>query len=285
MLRQVHSLFLLTLSIPTLSLGLASNAHAFIINAGEVPAAGTETYTITCDSKKYPKECPTGTVTVTVNNLTKGEKPDKKIMDIVDAFTSQQPFLMASELGTASVRVPGATAVITGKGTTGEDDTFAMANGPGYGRTAFTGDLTGFGYDGTSAGEYLVAFGYDGLSINSDITYTSLAVKTLGGLATATYDDLLAQLPMALQADLSLNPATDEITFRFPDSASNPFVSAAALDPGVTRTLTLAVPEPATWAMMLAGFGMTGAIMRRRRPPERGPADVNRTGWPAGAHF
>ena len=27
-----------------------------------------------------------------------------------------------------------------------------------------------------------------------------------------------------------------------------------------------AVPEPATWAMMIAGFGMAGAMMRRRRP-------------------
>ncbi|MBA2466428.1 MAG: PEPxxWA-CTERM sorting domain-containing protein, partial [Sphingomonas sp.] len=26
-----------------------------------------------------------------------------------------------------------------------------------------------------------------------------------------------------------------------------------------------AVPEPATWAMMLIGFGATGAAMRRRR--------------------
>jgi hypothetical protein len=25
-----------------------------------------------------------------------------------------------------------------------------------------------------------------------------------------------------------------------------------------------AVPEPATWAMMIAGFGMTGAALRRR---------------------
>lgn len=29
-----------------------------------------------------------------------------------------------------------------------------------------------------------------------------------------------------------------------------------------------AVPEPATWALMLAGFGMTGFAMRRRRKPE-----------------
>jgi hypothetical protein len=32
---------------------------------------------------------------------------------------------------------------------------------------------------------------------------------------------------------------------------------AARVDPGV--------PEPASWAMLIAGFGLTGAAMRRRR--------------------
>jgi hypothetical protein len=27
----------------------------------------------------------------------------------------------------------------------------------------------------------------------------------------------------------------------------------------------LGVPEPASWAMLIAGFGLTGAAMRRRR--------------------
>jgi hypothetical protein len=31
-----------------------------------------------------------------------------------------------------------------------------------------------------------------------------------------------------------------------------------------TGTFT-AVPEPASWAMLIAGFGLTGAVMRRRR--------------------
>lgn len=33
----------------------------------------------------------------------------------------------------------------------------------------------------------------------------------------------------------------------------------------LTPTPTSAVPEPATWAMMIAGFGMVGAQLRRRR--------------------
>ena len=33
----------------------------------------------------------------------------------------------------------------------------------------------------------------------------------------------------------------------------------------ITTQATGAVPEPANWAMLIAGFGLTGAVMRRRR--------------------
>lgn len=32
-----------------------------------------------------------------------------------------------------------------------------------------------------------------------------------------------------------------------------------------TQTITAGVPEPASWALMISGFGMTGAMLRRRR--------------------
>jgi hypothetical protein len=32
-------------------------------------------------------------------------------------------------------------------------------------------------------------------------------------------------------------------------------------------TVSPAVPEPATWAMMLLGFGAAGFMLRRRRAP------------------
>ena len=34
---------------------------------------------------------------------------------------------------------------------------------------------------------------------------------------------------------------------------------------GANLLITGAVPEPASWAMLIAGFGLTGAMMRRRR--------------------
>jgi hypothetical protein len=36
-------------------------------------------------------------------------------------------------------------------------------------------------------------------------------------------------------------------------------------DPVVTATVTASVPEPAGWALMIAGFGLAGAALRRRR--------------------
>lgn len=47
----------------------------------------------------------------------------------------------------------------------------------------------------------------------------------------------------------------------FADDIRLTSVSVSAFDP--TRTLG-AVPEPATWAMMIMGFGATGALLRRR---------------------
>jgi hypothetical protein len=51
-------------------------------------------------------------------------------------------------------------------------------------------------------------------------------------------------------------------------SESNPFTDGLPEGDGEPTDVRLpsgAVPEPATWAMMIAGFGMAGAMMRRRR--------------------
>ena len=47
------------------------------------------------------------------------------------------------------------------------------------------------------------------------------------------------------------------------DTMSNPVrvtITGLTLPPGIGG-----VPEPASWAMLIAGFGLTGAVMRRRR--------------------
>ena len=275
MTGQIRVPVLTGLFAAALSFGLAPQAQAFLINPGDVPGGKggtTETYTIPCAKSAT---CPTGSVTVKVD-VTRPMSREDKSAAIVDAFTAQHPELNATAQGKASVSVPGATAGITSSGTTGEADRFAMATGPGYGSTAFAGALTGLGFDGSSQAEYFVEFGDDSFLATSDIFYGSLADKTLGGLATATYDNLLAALPTALQGDLSLDLSSDTITFAFDKSSSNPFDMAFALDPGVTRTQTLAfLPEPGVWAMMLIGLGAVGVVIRgARRRTGQVPASV-----------
>ena len=47
--------------------------------------------------------------------------------------------------------------------------------------------------------------------------------------------------------------------------APNTFGTAGAATLTITRAAVAAVPEPATWAMMLIGFGAMGVSLRRRR--------------------
>jgi hypothetical protein len=42
------------------------------------------------------------------------------------------------------------------------------------------------------------------------------------------------------------------------------------VSPGITQPPTPAIPEPATWMMMILGFGILGSVMRRRRKLAQG---------------
>jgi hypothetical protein len=57
-------------------------------------------------------------------------------------------------------------------------------------------------------------------------------------------------------------------TFAYTDAAGNPFTGGGQANVGLIEIIDninyRAVPEPATWAMMIAGFGLAGAAMRRR---------------------
>jgi hypothetical protein len=62
-------------------------------------------------------------------------------------------------------------------------------------------------------------------------------------------------------SSLSMNHTVDETTYYVRTSTPYLLIDNLAFveNYGV-------VPEPATWAMMIAGFGLTGAVIRRRRP-------------------
>ncbi len=62
--------------------------------------------------------------------------------------------------------------------------------------------------------------------------------------------------------------AGDILSFRFSKSVGQQFGSLAGIGAVIdfTPNATGAVPEPATWGMMILGFGAIGASMRRRKP-------------------
>jgi hypothetical protein len=65
----------------------------------------------------------------------------------------------------------------------------------------------------------------------------------------------------------------DNFTFAYTDAAGNPFTGGPGTNVGLIEVIDnitfdvadAVVPEPATWAMMILGFGGVGATMRRRR--------------------
>ena len=73
-----------------------------------------------------------------------------------------------------------------------------------------------------------------------------------------------ARLTFGFLSGLNFNPNINN-TYRIDLSAGgNTVTSFAQLGTGAP-----AVPEPATWAMMLIGFGAMGVSLRRRRPVDR----------------
>lgn len=117
---------------------------------------------------------------------------------------------------------------------------------------------------------------------------TSGTINTLGGLSTGAgaltpgsgnspsgfffYDSLLtpAQNPLITNGGLLFNIAGDEVniysngqgpaTYQFYSRANGANAGNFAL-----TQVGGGVPEPASWALMIGGFGLAGAALRRRR--------------------
>jgi hypothetical protein len=67
----------------------------------------------------------------------------------------------------------------------------------------------------------------------------------------------------------------DNFTFAYTNAAGSPFTGPGDIAGGLAEVVDniayssagVGVPEPATWAMMLLGFGAIGALVRRRAAP------------------
>ena len=108
------------------------------------------------------------------------------------------------------------------------------------GVSTMTPSFTGFP-TGVTSGSYMNVFDLTQLN-----TYNSPFVAGSGGTAASAEAALFAGLNSG-QAYLNLH------TTAFPG--------------GEIRGQFAAVPEPGTWALMITGFGLVGAAVRRRRTP------------------
>lgn len=74
----------------------------------------------------------------------------------------------------------------------------------------------------------------------------------------------------------AIAPSSDTVTYaefyvRNPNGDRIAYINRQAVDPNAPPSLiqfgpaSNAVPEPATWAILIAGFGLVGAVARRRR--------------------
>ena len=116
---------------------------------------------------------------------------------------------------------------------------------------------------GTIGGEAVTLFDYDGPDFKAFPTSPILVTSSGIGFSTASgFYNLYEFFP-------GVNPLYD-CGALYCIEGPNPFNVVAqnihvATDLSITIHNDVAVPEPATWGLMLVGFGGLGAVMRRRR--------------------
>lgn len=82
-----------------------------------------------------------------------------------------------------------------------------------------------------------------------------------GGLANYTFDTSGFSSGNMGWVSNRYSFIADSATSRLTFASNNGFASGPALD-----NVTIAVPEPATWATLILGLGLVGAAKRRRKP-------------------
>lgn len=104
-----------------------------------------------------------------------------------------------------------------------------------------------------------IAFGYATLSQYTSTLSASASASYLYTVNPATYD-----LFSASHIDIALLGGNGSSSTGTGFTTSNSGIGTVTYT--YDGAATPAVPEPATWAMMIAGFGFIGAAMRRRKP-------------------
>jgi PEP-CTERM motif len=113
-------------------------------------------------------------------------------------------------------------------------------------------------YTNTLAGLYSITL----TTSSPAVDFTSAILSGLGGpYNLVEIEDDGTNEFWRLANPITLDPSTYTLTINGNNSG------AGSLGGSITIRPSVAVPEPATWTMMLLGFGAVGYAMRRRRRP------------------
>lgn len=117
----------------------------------------------------------------------------------------------------------------------------------------------------TPGEQYKVVFSLSANPFGANGNYLATLSVTGGVAQTFTYVKTAANTPTNMLYQrftylFTASSAFQNIQFR----ANNTALARGGFGPVVDRVGISLVPEPATWAMLIAGFGMIGLTMRRR---------------------
>jgi hypothetical protein len=187
----------------------------------------------------------------------------------------------AASLLTSSAGYSGPTLVLPTDGYIFTAGPFALAGGITYTSTFDFSVIGtgGYGLAGNGASFTTPIIGTNEGSATVTLTFDNAVASFGGGFnyapgsgrnpTIAAFDEignLIASYDLSVLAPISTPAAIDAFMFRGIDGEGSMIKSftlsgSFIIMSGVAGS---AVPEPASWAMMIAGFGLVGAAMRRR---------------------
>lgn len=189
--------------------------------------------------------------------------PGAKAVTIAQAISDKGYTASATTGGNVDIASGGTTGVDKWEyhSNSGEKDQAKVAlvniGTPQYFALGFDGTVSGTGFASGGA-TYSADIGFNSVQASSEINFASLADQTITGLLTATYDNLLAELPSVYQSSLVLDLVDDDIVFTLPAGAANAFVDAQSLDSSTGASIAgssepASTPEPSS--LLLACLG------------------------------